>query len=191
MIILAEHSIPTLAAKPREQWNALDHLGYWLGVGLGSGLSPRAPGTMGSLAVLLLVPVWVWLGGWGSVLVVVLMSLSGVWICGHAARLLGVHDDGRIVWDEFCGQSLALLPLVFWWPKTATLDSGACWLDVLVAFAAFRLFDVWKPWPIGWLDRHVDGGLGIMADDLLAGVMAIGVVWLWWTQVRPPTGWIF
>lgn len=170
-----------LDAKPRARWTVLDRLTYALGVGLGSGLSPRAPGTAGSLVVLLLMPLWLLLGPVFSLLVMLAMSVLGIWVCGHTARLMGVHDDGRIVWDEFCGQSLALWPIVQFW---CSLDTQAAWhfaglADIVVAFLSFRLFDIWKPFPIGWLDRQVDGGLGIMLDDILAGMFAGLVVWFW------------
>lgn len=135
----------------------------WIACGLGSGLAPVAQGTWGSLAAIL-----PWLGlrllPWPLyVLVLVLAFALGVWACGVAGRALGVADHRSLVWDEFVGQWLTLLPLM-WWP-------GPWWL-VVAGFALFRLFDVWKPWPIGWLDRHLKGGLGVMADDALAGAVA-------------------
>ncbi|MDP1329529.1 phosphatidylglycerophosphatase A, partial [Klebsiella pneumoniae] len=75
------------------------------GVGFGSGLLPKAPGTFGSAFALLFIPIWIWLGFYPSVFVIILMSLVGIYICGKTADLMGVHDDGRIVWDEFAGQS--------------------------------------------------------------------------------------
>ena len=137
-------------------------------VGFGSGLAPKAPGTAGSAAVLLLVPLWMSLGFSASVMLIALMSLVGIYICDAAAKIMQVHDDGRIVWDEFAGQSITLLPLLY-------CDSVSWW-SVLLAFALFRVFDVWKPWPIGWADRQVGGGFGIMLDDLIAGVWAATVL---------------
>ena len=78
-----------------------------------------------------------------------------------------MHDDGRIVWDEFAGQWIALIPLV---PVLHWDGASVLWL--LVGFGLFRLFDIAKPWPIGYLDRKVHGGLGIMVDDLAAGAIA-------------------
>jgi phosphatidylglycerophosphatase A len=139
-----------------------------LALGLGSGLAPKAPGTFGSLAALIFFPALALLP-WPIYLVIVtLASMAGIVICGHAARALGEHDDGRIVWDEFAGQWLTLLPLVPRWQ--ANLPSS--WLWLIAGFVLFRLFDIAKPWPIGYLDRKVPGGLGIMADDLAAGIMA-------------------
>ncbi len=145
--------------------SALDKLIWFLGVGLGSGLSPKAPGTMGSLAVLLLYPFWLYIGFSLSVITIAIMSLIGIYICGRTAEIMQVHDDRRIVWDEFAGQSITLLPLVYL--------GGLAWWWIFIAFVLFRLFDVWKPFPIGWADQHVSGGLGIMLDDLLAGLIAM------------------
>jgi len=134
------------------------------GVGFGSGLAPKAPGTFGSAFALLFIPAWLALGFFNSVLIIVLMSLLGIYLCGRTAELMGVHDDGRIVWDEFAGQSISFLPLVYLGQMN--------WLWVLVSFALFRLFDVWKPWPIRVVDRRVHGGFGIMLDDIIAGIWA-------------------
>jgi phosphatidylglycerophosphatase A len=92
--------------------------------------------------------------------VVLVTTIVGVYLCGAAAEKLGVHDFGGIVWDEFAGLWLALfaLPTGLWWP--------------LLGFALFRLFDIVKPWPISWLDKQVQGGLGIMIDDIVAGSFA-------------------
>jgi phosphatidylglycerophosphatase A len=82
---------------------------------------------------------------------------------------MGVHDDGRIVFDEWAGQAISLLPIV------AVHGEGfdaATFLWVLLSFGLFRFFDVIKPWPISWLDARVEGGLGIMIDDIVAGVFA-------------------
>ena len=88
------------------------------------------------------------------------LFIVGIWICGKAGRVLGAHDHGAIVWDEMVG----------FWVTMAVAPSG--WLWILAGFVLFRLFDIWKPWPISWLDRRIGGGLGVMADDLLAGIYA-------------------
>lgn len=155
--------MPPINFKDYSFW---DKFIWLLGVGLGSGLSPKAPGTMGSLAILLLFPVWICIGLVPSVLVFFVMCVVGIYICGHTATLMQVHDDGRIVWDEFAGQSITLIPLIYMYPQLS-------WWWIGIAFALFRLFDIWKPFPIGWADRQVSGGLGIMLDDILAGVMAM------------------
>lgn len=137
-----------------------------LAFGFGSGLAPKAPGTAGTLiAVVLFLPM-AQLNLVFYSLLVALAALVGVWICGAASRQLGVHDHGGIVWDEFVG---------FWITMWAVpLD----WVWVLAGFALFRFFDVVKPWPIGFLDKRVGGGFGIMIDDVIAGVMACAVLHL-------------
>jgi phosphatidylglycerophosphatase A len=135
----------------------------WIACGLGSGLAPLAQGTFGSLAAIL---PWLLLRQLSLplyVLVLVLAFAVGVWACNVAGRALGVDDHRSLVWDEFVGQWLALLPLLL-------LSSP--WWTIVIGFALFRLFDVWKPWPIGWLDRHLKGGLGVMVDDAVAGGFA-------------------
>lgn len=134
------------------------------GVGFGSGLLPKAPGTFGSAFALLFIPFFMSQGFTISVILIAIMSLIGIYICGRTADILGVHDDGRIVWDEFAGQSITFLPLIY----LGIMN----WVWLLVGFGLFRLFDVWKPWPIRIIDRQVDGGFGIMFDDLIAGLWA-------------------
>jgi phosphatidylglycerophosphatase A len=133
---------------------------HLLAFGFGSGLITRAPGTWGSIVALL---PWYFLQQlplFGYLAAIVVAALAGIAICGRTARDLGVHDHAGIVWDEFVGLWIALLwvPLEPFW--------------VLTGFFLFRVFDIFKPWPISWCDRHMTGGLGIMADDLLAGVAA-------------------
>mgnify|MGYP002655855189 FL=1 len=141
------------------------------GVGFGSGLSPKAPGTFGSAFALLFVPIWLAIGLSASVMVMIIMSLIGIYICDKTAELMGVHDDGRIVWDEFAGQSITFLPVLYLGQMN--------WLWLLIGFALFRLFDVWKPWPIRVIDRQVGGGFGIMLDDIIAGLWAALCIWLY------------
>jgi len=147
-------------------------LAGWIACGFGSGLAPKAQGTFGSLAALL---PWLLLRQlplplYG--LVIVLAFALGVWACNVAGRALGVDDHRSLVWDEFVGQWIALVPALL-----------APWWAVLAGFALFRLFDVSKPWPISWLDRRLKGGLGVMIDDVVAGVFAavvlgVGLAWL-------------
>lgn len=144
---------------------------HFLAFGFGSGLSPKAPGTMGTLAAL---PVWYLLAQLplaGYIAGLLLVIAVGPYLCGKTARDLGVHDHGGIVWDEIAGFLLTMLlvPVSIW--------------TALIGFALFRLFDIVKPWPIGWLDKHVHGGTGIMLDDLVAalyaGVCIQALLW-WW-----------
>lgn len=133
----------------------------WLACGFGSGLAPIAQGTFGSLAAilpwLLLRQLSLSLNG----LVIVIGFVMGVWACDVAGRALGVDDHRSLVWDEFIGQWIALLPALL-----------SPWWAVALGFALFRLFDVWKPWPIRYLDKHLKGGFGVMVDDVIAGVFA-------------------
>ena len=133
-------------------------------VGFGSGLAPKAPGTFGSAFALLFVPIWLSLGFTLSLIAILIMSVVGIYICGQTAKILDVHDDGRIVWDEFAGQSITFLPLLYL--------QQINWIWVITGFILFRIFDVWKPWPIRVIDRQVHGGFGIMLDDIIAGVWA-------------------
>ena len=153
--------------KPAIQFktmSAYDRFIVFCGVGFGSGLSPKAPGTFGSAFALLFIPLWLALGFFNSILAIAIMSIIGIYICGHSAKVMGVHDDGRIVWDEFAGQSITFLPLIY----LGNLN----WLWILIGFGLFRLFDIWKPWPIRVIDRQVGGGFGIMLDDIIAGLLA-------------------
>ncbi|MDC4402430.1 phosphatidylglycerophosphatase A [Acinetobacter baumannii] len=134
------------------------------GVGFGSGLAPKAPGTFGSAFALLFVPIWLSLGFTLSLSAILIMSVVGIYICGQTAKVINVHDDGRIVWDEFAGQSITFLPLLYL--------QQINWIWVITGFILFRIFDVWKPWPIRVIDRQVHGGFGIMLDDIIAGVWA-------------------
>ncbi len=128
--------------------------------GFGSGLSPVAPGTVGTVAA---IPFYLLLAQWnlaGYTLFVALGAVFGVWVCGRASRQLEVHDHPGIVWDEFVG----------FWITMWAVPTG--WQWILAGFLIFRLYDIVKPWPVSLLDKKVGGGLGIMADDVLAGVMA-------------------
>lgn len=149
---------------------------HLLATGFGSGLSPVVPGTMGTLAS---VPFYLLLAQLPLTLyivVVIAASLIGIKICQVTSDDMQVHDHGSIVWDEFAGFWITMLIVpvlqlpVFEWK----------WL--LAGFMLFRFFDMVKPWPIGWLDKRVHGGLGIMLDDLVAGVMsalALALVGYW------------
>lgn len=139
----------------------------WIACGFGSGLTPKAQGTFGSLAAI--VP-WLllrelslpaWLG------VIAVAFVVGVWACDVAGRILGVDDHRSLVWDEFVGLWITLLPALV-----------APWWAVICGFVLFRLFDVWKPWPIAWFDRRVKGGFGVMLDDMIAGIFAGIVLYL-------------
>lgn len=141
----------------------------WLAVGFGSGLSPVAPGTFGTLLAIPLYAALAQLNFFGFMLATLLVCLVGIPICGLAAKRAGVHDHPAIVWDEFAGYLVTMALPTYWF--------GFSWHYVLPGFLLFRLFDILKPFPIKWLDQHVKGGFGIMIDDLLAGVFASVCLW--------------
>jgi len=142
-------------------------LHHWLAFGFGSGLAPKAPGTFGTLAAipfyLLMSPLaWPYYLG-----LVVVFTVIGIWACDRTARELGAKDPSAIVWDEFVGFFITMLAV-----PSVLLTASYGWAWILAGFLAFRLFDIWKPWPIRVIDERVEGGLGIMLDDILAGIMA-------------------
>lgn len=132
----------------------------WLGLGLGSGLSPKAPGTAGSLVALLIAALF---GIVHTPTFLLASVIFGVIICELSERELGVKDDGRIVFDEFVGQWIAVAGFSGWY--------------LVGGFILFRTFDILKPPPIRQL-QSFHGGLGIMIDDLLAGAMAWAILTL-------------
>jgi phosphatidylglycerophosphatase A len=142
-----------------------------LAFGFGSGLSPFAPGTMGTVVAIPFVFALKSLGAPGFWIALLLLFLLGIQICGHVSRKLGMHDHGGIVWDEMVGYWLAIafVPLQWHW--------------LLAAFVLFRFFDIYKPWPIRQLDQKVSGGFGIMIDDILAAlftIIVLAVLQSWW-----------
>jgi phosphatidylglycerophosphatase A len=158
-ILTRDKDVAKSRLRMRNPW----HL---LATGFGSGLSPFMPGTVGSVAA---IPFW-WLMTFLPLQLyslVVLVGISvGVYLCHRTARDMGVHDHGSIVWDEFVGMWITLMAIPVlngWW--------------VLAGFVIFRIFDIWKPWPIRWFDKNVHGGMGIMVDDIIAGVVSAAVLY--------------
>jgi len=134
--------------------------------GLGTGTARFAPGTFGTLVAL---PLYWLMSGLAAIpyaALTIVLFIIGVGLCSYTSNKLGVHDHPGIVWDEIVGYlvTMYLAPV------------GITWM--LVGFALFRLFDIWKPWPIRWLDAKVEGGFGIMIDDVLAGIYAAIVLQL-------------
>lgn len=146
------------------------HPAHFLSLGFGSGLSPKAPGTVGTLVGFPLFFSIAHLAFTQQLIVISAAFILGIWCCDQTGKALGVPDHGSIVWDEIAAMMLVL-----------TFTPGTFFYQVL-AFALFRLFDIWKPYPIRNIDAKVKGGLGVMLDDLLAAVYAIialqGFVWL-------------
>jgi len=150
----------TTSRRPEGRF-LLAHPAHFIALGFGSGLAPRAPGTFGTAAALVLY--WLLataLPPLAIALMAVPLFFVGIWACGVTGRHLGSADHGAMVWDEI----VAFLPLAA--AASASLGEQA------LAFILFRLFDVWKPFPIRMLERRVKGGLGVMADDALAAFYA-------------------
>ncbi len=142
----------------------------WFGIGF----SPKAPGTVGSfVAILFALPIMILFGHTGLVAAVAIVVIIGVPVSTMAAKTMRQKDPSRVVIDEVAGQWIALIPV------SPNLGS------VIVAFLAFRMFDILKPGPIGWADKHLNAGWGIMADDILAGLCAAGVVYLLQPWIPP------
>lgn len=134
-----------------------------LGFGLGAGLSPIAPGTVGTLVALPFAALLLWLGLpiWSLIILSIIAFPIGVKICDICEKHLGVSDYGGIVFDEIAAMWLILGCIPFttiWW---------------ILAFIAFRFFDALKPFPIRWFDNRVHGGFGVMLDDYIAALMCI------------------
>ena len=134
---------------------------HLLALGFGTGCAPKMPGTIGTLVGIIFYLPMSYLSWPVYIGVTVALFLSGIWLCEVTANHLGVHDHGGIVWDEIVGFLITMTMV----PPD--------WRFVLLGFVLFRLFDICKPWPINWLDRKVSGGLGIMLDDVLAGIYAL------------------
>ena len=133
---------------------------HLLAFGFGLGLSPIAPGTVGSLLGVALAWLTLDLDLVMQIGIAAALFVAGIWICGNSSRRLGQHDPGGIVWDEIAAMYATLLVA----PATIT-----AWI---LAFGLFRAFDIVKPWPIRELDHRLGGGLGIMLDDLVAALYA-------------------
>ena len=141
-------------------------VGHFLAFGFGLGLTPKAPGTAGTLAAIPLywmtlpIPIFV------RFIFAALLFIVGVWLCGRTGKALGRHDDSGIVWDEIAAFYVVLLAMPTDWR----------WLAV--AFVLFRFFDAAKPPPINWLDKNIGGGWGVMIDDMAAAAVTIAVLLL-------------
>jgi phosphatidylglycerophosphatase A len=151
----------------------LRHPAHFLALGLGSGLAKKAPGTFGTVAAIPLFAALMLLPATAQYVVIALLFVAGIPICTRAGNALGVSDHGSIVWDEIVAFMLVLefTPFAWqWW---------------LLAFLLFRLFDIWKPFPIRQCDARLKGGFGVMFDDLLAAIYTIaGIKALLWLTLH-------
>jgi phosphatidylglycerophosphatase A len=161
-----EHDLPTGDEPPIDLDDpALPRMrrtaAFWIASGFGAGLSPKAPGTVGTLVAILPwlllreLPVLAYLA------VVIATFALGVWAAQRVIDMLGAEDPGVVVIDEWIGLWITLL----------LVPPGWVWL--VVGVVLFRLFDIVKPWPVGWADRRLHGGFGAMFDDALAGVYSL------------------
>ena len=154
-----------MTKRASQYFNLSDPI-HFLALGFGSGLAPFAPGTFGTLAAIPIVLLTAHFSTLYLALLIAVMSITGIYICGKAAKDSGVHDHGAIVWDEIVGLmiTLFLIPL--------------SWKTLIVGFLLFRFFDILKPWPISYLDKNCQGGFGIMIDDIVAGFAALACMHL-------------
>lgn len=137
----------------------------FLAFGFGSGLAKKMPGTMGTVAAIPVYLLFVQVNSWVYSVLTILVCVVGIRICDEAAKKLGEHDFGGIVWDEIAGYLVTLWFVSF------------SWSAVLYGFVLFRIFDILKPWPIKWIDQKVEGGFGIMLDDVLAGLFSAAILY--------------
>ena len=139
---------------------------HFLAFGFGSGLAPIMPGTFGTLAA---IPIYLAIQNLSPAmyfLVTLFVIVVGIWLCDRSSKMLGVHDHGGIVWDEIAGYLVTMF----------LAPSG--WQWIVAGFVLFRIFDIIKPPPIGWIDKKVQGGFGIMIDDVVAGIFALVILQL-------------
>ena len=152
----------------------MEKIWFLIATFFGVGKAPKAPGTFGTLATLPLALLLNWAGPFYIMGFVVLLLPLAVWGAGRYAETLGVEDPGEIVIDEVWG----FLITMTWLPMT--------WQAYLLGFLLFRVLDITKPFPIGYLDRKIPGGLGIMADDIAAGIIANVILQILYVK----TGWL-
>ena len=150
----------------------LDNLWELISTWFYIGKSRYAPGTVGSIATLPLVYLLhSYLSTWSVIVFAILISLIGIVAAEKFSKAIGIHDPGMIVVDEVAGQTIALT------------FAGINLYLYLVGFILFRIFDITKPWPVGWADKKISGGLGIMLDDILAGFIAMVLLLLFKTYI--------
>lgn len=158
--------------KPTSRF-MLSHPAHWLAQGFGSGLSPLLPGTTGTLfawlSFIMLTERWpdfFTAQNWTAILVI--GFAIGIWACNITGRNLGIADHGSMVWDEI---------IAFWLVLLFVMPAGF-WVQ-LAAFVIFRFFDMVKPPPISYFDRHLKGGFGVMFDDLIASFYTLLIFAFW------------
>ena len=142
----------------------MNFIAKWIALGFGSGKAPVAPGTFGTIVA---IPIYLLMQPMDLAAYIgltVVLTLIGIWACDVYSKALGVHDHQSIVWDEVAGYLITMIA------------APPGWQWVLIGFVLFRLYDIWKPWPIRVLDEKVGGGFGIMIDDVLAGIFGLATM---------------
>jgi len=145
---------------------SMRHPIHFLALGFGTGLLPKMPGTFGSLIALPLVYGLSLFPQAYYAFATLVACLVGIYLCGKTARDMGVHDHGAIVWDEVAGMLVSFIGI------------AVTPLSIVAGFVLFRFFDIVKPWPIRYVDKRISGGVGIMLDDILAGIMTCACLWV-------------
>lgn len=145
---------------------------HFIAFGFGSGAMPIAPGTFGTLMAVPFYLIASHLPLVGYLICTLILTVSSIWVCHQVSKTIGIHDHPGMCLDEFAGFFITMLAIP---PKLSCL---------IIGFLLFRLFDIWKPWPIGFIDRRLTGGLGMVLDDILAGVYACLILnlfhkWIW------------
>jgi phosphatidylglycerophosphatase A len=162
----------SITSRPPDARFLLAHPAHFIALGFGAGLAPKAPGTVGTLvAIPLYWALALVLPPLAIALVAIPLFFLGIWACDVTGRDLGVPDHGAMVWDEI----VAFLPLAALASMFDPVDGASRPRSLalqLVAFGLFRLFDIWKPFPIRELEKRVKGGLGVMIDDVVAAAYA-------------------
>ena len=152
---------------PRSVWTDPIH---FIACGFGVGVIPWMPGTFGTLAGVVLYWMLSPLPVWAYVLITAVLVVIGVFICDKTNRDFGTDDHPAAVWDEIASFPIVMIAV----PRT--------WYFILIGFLLFRFFDIVKPWPIGWIDKNIHGGVGVMLDDVVAAlfswVILQFVVWI-------------
>lgn len=134
---------------------------HFIAFGFGSGAMPFAPGTCGTLAAIPFYLLLSRLSLWNYVLTTVIFIGIAIYVCGRTCKEVGEKDCPSVVLDEFAGFFITMIAA----PKS--------WIWIIIGFILFRIFDIWKPTPISWIDANLSGGWGVVLDDVIAGIYAL------------------
>lgn len=139
---------------------------HFIAFGFGAGAIPFAPGTFGTLVAIPFYLLFSLLPLSAYIVLVVLIMFASMWLCDRVSREINIHDHQGMCLDEIVGYLVTMI----------AAPHG--WIWIMLGFALFRLFDIWKPWPIAYIDEHVDGGVGMILDDVLAGIYSLIILQL-------------